>query len=341
MLVRQTFREAVFLRFLFRLNSNSAALRGIVNTPIRWPAGKTFAFTIFDDADFQTVQNGEPVYSFLADLGFRTTKSVWPIRGNGPPITGGDTCANDKYLKWVLDLQKQGFEIALHNATYHTSSREDTIRGFEAFYEYFGHHPYSAANHTGCRESMYWGRSRLSGMEQRIYDVLQCMRRREVFEGHVRGSPLFWGDICRTKVKYVRNFSYGAPNTLQACPFMPYHDPERPYVKYWFAASEGPAASQFNSLLSEEKQDDLARAGGACIMYTHLACGFLNSGRLNDRFALLMKRLSKMNGWFVPVHTLLDYILSRRGHHEITREERRNLERKWLWHKIVYTHGRS
>ena len=48
-----------------------------------WPGGKSFAFTIFDDPDSQTLEAGREVYALLADLGFRTTKGVWPIRGSG------------------------------------------------------------------------------------------------------------------------------------------------------------------------------------------------------------------------------------------------------------------
>ncbi len=96
---------------------------------IEWPAGKDFAFTIFDDPDLDTVENVAAIYSFLDDLGLRTTKAVWPIRGNGTPKLGGATCEDEQYLKWILRLKEQGFEIALHNVTYHTSTREQTAHG--------------------------------------------------------------------------------------------------------------------------------------------------------------------------------------------------------------------
>jgi hypothetical protein len=48
-----------------------------------------------------------------------------------------------------------------------------------------------------------------------------------------------------------------------------------------------------------------------------------------------MKRLSKKNGWFVPVCTLLDYIAEARGYHNITNKERNRLERKWLLYKVT------
>src|SRR5262245_4433400 len=311
---------------------------------IKWPAGKEFAFTIYDDPDLNTVENVAGTYSFLQDLGLRTTKGVWPIRGNGTPNFGGTTCEDEEYLKWVLRLKELGFEIALHNVTYHTSTREQTAHGLETFYRLFGHYPYSMSNHSGCSESLYWGSERVSQNRRVFYDLVQMMLQNGHnvrFQGHIKSSPLFWGDLCRGKIKYVRNFILGDINTLKKCPAMPYHDPARPYVNYWFAGSEGPRVESFNEIISEKNQDRLVREGGACIMYTHLAAGFLENGKINTRFKVLMERLSEMNGWFVPVHTLLDFILQARGNHIITQVEQRDLERRWLRHKLFHTAGRT
>lgn len=310
---------------------------------IDWPAGKDFAFTIFDDPDLDTVENVASIYSFLDDLGLRTTKAVWPIRGHGMPKVGGSTCEDKQYLNWVLSLKEQGFEIALHNVTYNTSSREQTIRGLETFRRLFGHDPYSMANHTGCAESIYWGRMRLSGVHRTMYDLLHLKLNgaHHEFQGHIETSPLFWGDLCRDRIKYVRNFVLGDINTLKACPAMPYHDPDRPYVNFWFAASEGESMKSFNAILTEENQDKLVEEAGACIMYTHLARGFLENGRISERFRKIMERMSRLNGWFVPASTLLDFILQSRGNHVITQEEKCDLERRWIWHKIVHTRGRT
>ncbi len=115
---------------------------------------------------------------------------------------------------------------------------------------------------------------------------------------------------------------------------MPYYDPLRPYVNGWFASSEGPSAESFNGTISESAQDQLAAEGGACIMYTHLARGFSANGQLNPRFRLLMERLSRMNGWFVPVKQLLDHLRNRPTIHTITMEQRALLERRWILHRI-------
>lgn len=305
---------------------------------IQWPEGKDFAFTIFDDTDLQTVENVREVYAFLTDIGLRTTKSVWPIRGNQTPKIGGTTCEDPSYRQWVLQLQEQGFEIGLHNATYHTSRREETIYGIERFRQWFGHYPFSMANHSGCHEGIYWGDARFSGSTALLYRLMK-KKNRNRFQGHLEDSPLFWGDTCKEKIKYVRNFVFADINTLKACPWMPYHDPERPYVNYWFASSEGPRVTSYISTTSEVNQDRLAAEGGACIMYTHLACGFYENGQIHPRFKLLMERLARMNGWFVPVRTLLDYLLALRGHHTITDRERNSMERKWLFGKVFKTRG--
>src|SRR5512134_463146 len=111
-----------------------------MHLPVSWPEGKTFAFTIFDDCDFQTSDNTRAVYDFLAEIGLRTTKAVWTELGSerpGEKVIGGATCEDEAYLRWVLDLQSRGFEVALHNVSYHTSPRERTRRGLDRFRELF------------------------------------------------------------------------------------------------------------------------------------------------------------------------------------------------------------
>ena len=302
--------------------------------PLQWPDGKTFAFSVFDDTDHSTLANAPRVYELLADLGFRTTKSVWPLRGGGTPKVGGTTCEDRAYRAWVETLQSRGFEIALHNATFHTSPREQTILGIERFREFFGQYPSIHTNHTGCRENIYWGNHRLSGLNVAVYNLVNRFKTYNESEGHVEASPLFWGDICHEKIKYVRNFVHSNVNTLAYCPEMPYHDPKRPYVNYWFASTEGANVDTFVRALSEHEQDRLESEGGACIMYTHFGAGFADEGRTDPRFARLMRRLSAKNGWFVPVTSLLDFLLAAKGHHDITDRDRARLGRQWLAHKI-------
>jgi len=301
-----------------------------------WPQGKHFAFSVFDDTDWSTVENTRPVYDLLRDCGFRTTKSCWvrqPIAGETGKCPGMTT-DDPEYLMWLLQLQQEGFEIGLHNVSYASSTRQQTILGFEKFQQIFGHPPYSLACHAGVRESVYGGDYRIGGIRRPVYNCLTLFRNAQVFDGHVKGTPGFWGDLCKQKVKYVRNFTFRELNTLRACPLMPYHDPIRPYVNYWFASTDGHDTRYFINAIREEAQDFLEETGGACIMYTHFARGFYRDGQLNARFVDLIRRLSKKDGWFVPVAQLLDYIGHEQGYHILTEEERRRLEWKWLWDKI-------
>ena len=300
-----------------------------------WPDGKRFAFTVFDDTDSATLDNVKGVYDFLADCGFRTTKSAWAVAGD--PNRGklaGQTCDDPDYLQWLLDLQSQGFEIGFHNCTWHGLPRDAIRSALDKFAERLGHDPATAANHTGVEEAIYLADARLSGWRVPVYNLLTRYRNRGKYRGQIEGDPHFWGDLCKARIKYFRNFVFRDINTLKACPIMPYHDPKRPYVNYWFASSDGAHGEQFTRCISEEAQDRLEEESGACIMYTHFACGFSDAGRLQPRFQSLMQRLAKKNGWFVPVKTLLDHLLQVNGHREVTDRQRRRLECKWLWQKI-------
>jgi hypothetical protein len=300
---------------------------------ITWPEGKRFAFTVFDDTDKATVANVSGLYSFLADCGFRTTKSVWPVRGPRKARLGGETCEDPHYLEWIRSLRTQGFEIGFHSATYHTSTREETIHALDRFAEIFGENPKTMANHAHCEEAPYWGAQRVSGLHRAAYSLLTKGRKDSKFRGHIPGDELFWGDICHERIKYMRNFVFEDINTLKACPEMPYHDPDRPMVQYWFASSEGATIEPFNACLSEANQDRLEEEGGACVMYTHFA-GFDRDERAYARFKSLMSRLGRKNGWFVPVGALLDFLIDARGHQILTPRARARLERRWLFHKL-------
>ena len=91
----------------------------------------------------------------------------------------------------------------------------------------------------------------------------------------------------------------------------------------------------FTRTIAEKNQDRLEAEGGACIMYTHFGKGFFEKGKLDARFQHLMERLSRKPGWFVPVSTLLDYLLDVRGPHALTARERWQLEMKWLARKLM------
>ena len=302
---------------------------------ISWPNSKRFAFTIFDDTDRANLKDSQLVYQCLDELNFKTTKSVWVIEGNRPHEDSGITCDNKIYLNLLLELKNKGFEIGYHNTTYHSSCRQDIEKGLKKFVKMFNQNPNVMANHSANRENIYWGSHRLSGSRRVIYNLLTLFKSNKFYKGHDESSPYFWGDLCKEYITYVRNFVFSDINTLKCCPYMPYQDYTKPYVNYWFASSEGNNVKMFNKCISDENQDRLEEEGGACIMYTHFADGFCQDGKLSEKFKKQMERLSKKNGWFVSVSTLLDFLKKENKTHVINTRQRTALEWKWLFDKLI------
>ncbi|HJS89964.1 MAG TPA: hypothetical protein VJ738_08385 [Steroidobacteraceae bacterium] len=304
---------------------------------ITWPNGKAFAFSVFDDTDLAVPGNFEKVYELLGDLGIRTTKSVWPISGEGqlPRSPEGSTCEDDEYLAHILKLQRDGFEIGYHNSSHRGVTREGVRRALDRFRELFGTDPACMSNHERNPEGIYWGADRLSQPLRTLYRLNQRRHRGKPQQGHIPSSPYFWGDLCRERIRYVRSFVFDDINTLASCPSMPYYDPTRPFVRGWFASTYGSWGPYFLRCLSESRQDELEASGGACIVYTHFASGFQSGSQLQPRFVQLMRRLASKNGWFVPVSQILDHIEAQRGVVRLTAAARHGIEWRWIARKIT------
>jgi hypothetical protein len=298
-----------------------------------WPNGKQFAFTVFDDPDGDSASAQQRVYPFLRDLGFRTTIGVWTIGPLREVNCPGLTCADPEYLRSVKSLQAVGFEIGYHSAAPHSCTRREVIQSLEQFHRYFGHYPVTMANHFNA-DALYWGKARLTGAARAgLYGILTRGQNADRFCGHVEGSSAFWGDIAAKRIRYCRNFVFTEINTLAVCPQMPYRDPIRVQVPYWYCSTDGNDSQAFLKVVSEANQDNLEGEGGLCIMYTHFGKGFVEDGRLKPRFVELMTRLARKDPWFAPAGTVLDYLRKKRGEHTIKRNELRRLEWKWLMQK--------
>ena len=298
---------------------------------LTFPGGRRFAFTIMDDTDVATLANVRPVYELLRELGFRTTKTVWPVGcpEGSPNFHESDTLEDPDYLRFVLDLQAQGFEIAYHGATMESSRRARTESAFARFCELFGGPPRVYANHAYNKENLYWGVERLDD------PILRALYRRfdgrpqDFYQGHVRESPWWWGDLAG-RMSYARNLTFADINLLRSNPSMPYHDPRRPIVPWWFSAADAEDVEAFNRLISPEAQDCLEREGGVCIVATHLGKGFTDAGVVDPDTARLLRRLSAMAGWFVPVGELLDWLrLQREGRSDLPASEWRRMQWRW------------
>jgi len=306
---------------------------------IQWPENKKFAFTIFDDTDFSTIQNTKPVYDLLQKLNIKTTKSCWVYNPdpNTKALNNGSSLENKDYREWLLEMQTNGFEIALHNVSSGSSKRDKIISGINDFKEIFKYDNIIFANHAGTRDSIYWASSRLSGVSKLLYKLLTRNKKDNSFVGHVLTSEYYWADYLQKHVKYIRNFTFREINTLKACPQMPYRNSKTPMANYWFASCDGGTLSSFCQALTKDKIDRLIDEQGCCIMYTHFGAGFVDSnGKIDKNFSEIMEYIASKNGWFSPVSEVLNYLQDLRdADYYITRQEHDSLSRKWLFEKVI------
>lgn len=69
-----------------------------------FPENKRFAFAIHDDTDLSTIENVGPIYRLLAELGMRTTKSVWPLGSVPDGWHAGASLQDPDYLSFILNF---------------------------------------------------------------------------------------------------------------------------------------------------------------------------------------------------------------------------------------------
>jgi hypothetical protein len=297
----------------------------------QFPDGKRFAFTIIDDTDVATVENVTPIYRLLEGLGMRTTKTVWPLAcpEGSPNFSSSQTMEDPDYRDFVLDLQRRGFEIASHGATMESSDRARTERGLEEMRQAFGTYPRVYVNHANNLENLYWGVDRVDGpLVRAAYRLTLAGPKR--FLGHVDGSVHWWGDLARRHIQYVRNLTFESLDVSRVNPTLPYHDPARPIVNWWFSAADAEDCDAFNRILRPAAQDALERHGGVAIVATHLGKGFVERGRVNQLTVGLLEAMAGRRGWFVPVGQLLDWLRESGCGGPIPPAEWAAMQRRWM-----------
>ena len=285
-----------------------------------YPFGRRFAVTFVDDTDHATCANIEPAYACLRGNGVRITKTVWPLRPAAPSggYTGfpqdGETLQDLPYREFCQALHADGFELAMHGASAGDNTRDRTIAAYRLFEEVFGHPPATNIMHARNRENIYWGRH---SVRQRLLAAVVGRMEPLDFSGHQRDSAYYWGDVCREKTRYVRQFEGLHPDTLRFDPATPYHDPAKPDVNWWFSASYG-SGTRLLEVITPETLDALAARRGASILHMYMFMYSVlqpdGSYRLHPRFRAAAELMSaRADGWYVPVATLLDRIRAVRG----------------------------
>jgi hypothetical protein len=296
---------------------------------LAFPDGKRFAFTVIDDTDVATLENVAPVYALLERLGMRATKTVWtmPCPEGSKNFSSSQTLEEAEYRTFVLDLQRRGFEIASHGATMESSTRERTAAGLERFRSVLGTYPRVHANHAVNSENLYWGAARVDAFLLKC--LLRSMSGASYYQGDVEGSPYWWGDLCARHVTYVRNLTFAEINLLRVNPTMPYRDPSRPLVPWWFSATDAEDAVAFCRLISPGRRERLEREGGLCIVATHFGKGFVSKGGVVKAFQERLEALARRPGWFPTVGELLDWVRAQSRDEVLSPAEWRRMQ--WMW----------
>jgi hypothetical protein len=274
----------------------------------------------------------------------RVTKTVWPLAcpEGSNLFFAGQTLEDPGYANFVRGLAADGFELAFHSATMETSTRERVTAGLESFRAFAGRWPRAHANHAHNRENLYWGADRVDFPLVRWFYRLTNGHPAGWFQGHVEGSPYWWGDLCQQHIDYVRNLTFEEVNLLRINPTLPYRDPERPLGRWWFSATDAEDCEAFNRILNERAQDRLEQQGGVCIVATHLGKGFVRNGAVEPRTEQLLRRLAARPGWFPTVSELLDWLRTTRGHDgAIAPAEWRRMQLRWardlVWRRLRRT----
>lgn len=296
-----------------------------------FPGGKRCAFSVFDDTDVATLESIRPVYDYLSEHGIYTTKTVWSIDWEGPSdYEGSHTLQNPAYAAYAQELKRRGFEIAFHGAGMESSERGQIDKALANFREAIGGYPTSNAAHGRNRDNLYWGTERFTyWITKRLYSLLSGDDR-NYFQGHVKSSPYFWGDIARERIKYVRSFTYTGINLLERTTPVVYRNKKTPFVNAWFLTNDAENVEEFNALLSRANQEKLEKEGGLCIISTHFGKGFVKGDQLNAETARLLHELSKRECWFAPVSDLLDYYVSQVGLETLSAWQLLRLELSWF-----------
>lgn len=305
---------------------------------MEYPSGAKFAFTILDDTDDTTVQNGKPVYDLLHELGMRTTKTVWafdtPPENKGPYFAG-ETLSSPEYLAWVHELSNKGFEIAFHNATMGSSTRSDTIKALDFLEKEFETTIRLHCNHGQNKENIYWGIDRYkTPVLKQVLAQAAKHRDHPTFEGQQVNSPYYWADIAEQRLSYMRAFAYERLNCLELPPGRPFKDPLKSPSPVLFNTADAPDVHVFNRLVNPKSLEKLKRQGGWSIVSTHFGKGFWSDGRVNADFEKTMRYLSSQGGWCVPVSELLDHLGYQSEVSEISTIERLNMEVAHLFDRL-------
>jgi len=198
-----------------------------------------------------------------------------------------------------------------------SASRDDIKKGLNRYHEVLGEYPRIYAAHGLNRDNLYWGEHRFAFKLTRWLYRLLTSDNACHYQGHIEGSPYFWGDLAKQHLEYVRSFTFTNLNLLALNVPVVYRNNATPWVNNWYLTCDAENVEEFNALISRENQQKLEDEGGLCIVSTHFGKGFIDGGDVHSTTKRLLRQLSERDGWFAPVSDLLDFYVDQVGCSEI------------------------
>ncbi len=234
------------------------------------PAPYAAGFTAVDDTDAATVGQVRAVYDFLMEKDFRITKTVWafaPDEKCGIPALPdttlrGVTLEDAEYARYCKALLDNGFEVCLHGASAGNNDRRKQQAALSLMRSGYGD-PGVFICHSKNADNLYW-EEKVTGLQP--FRFLLGLYSRHQCSGEIPDSKYFWGDLCHTHVRYIRLLRTRNTNTLAANPSMPYHDPAKPFVRYWFSATK----RSLRDCATVEAIERLKRENGLTVLYQYM-----------------------------------------------------------------------
>lgn len=299
-----------------------------------WPNGKTFAFTIIDDSDYDTIEKIRPIYDFLYDINMLTTKNVWvyPSRNN----CDGCCLLDNDYKIFILFLKSIGYEIGLHGVGSGDFRKDEISDGIRIFNDIIGYYPNLHTNHINNKDGLYVGFNRYPRFFKNIYNKFGFKSNRTL--GDLYFSDYFWGDISKKYIKYLKGNIYNCTNIFNYDNHTPYVDIDKiKYSNYWFSTSDGYKYEKFIKIIDKENIDKLIAQRGLCVISANFSKGgFVDiNGDIDKTFKYRMEYIANRNGWFVPATVIFDYLLKYRGTiHPLSKTQLIIKELKYSIHKM-------
>ncbi|MFA6235583.1 MAG: hypothetical protein WC824_15550 [Bacteroidota bacterium] len=205
-----------------------------------------------------------------------------------------------EYRVYCKQLVGKGFEICLHGASAGNNRRERQMEAVRLLNDEFCKQK-TYICHSKNADNIYW-EDKVTNLQP--FKVLLKAYSRNRCSGEDNSSDYFWGDICYREIDYIRLHRTRRTDTLSLNPSMPYHNREKPYVKYWFSATK----RAIKDCSDDDSLKRLVRNNGLTVLYQYLhRYSDPSTLELDGNFVRAIENIKRHGEiWVAPVGKVMD-----------------------------------